>query len=69
MLIAFANEEFGFGQQAMLQGTLQVLKETWRLLGGEVTQEFSAEEVEGIVPLVEVDEQEPEQCCLVVWVV
>ena len=53
----------------MLQGTLQVLKETWRLLGGELTQEFSAEEVKGIVPLVEVDEQEPEQRCLVVWVV
>ena len=53
----------------MLQGTLQVLKETWRLLGGELTQEFSAEEVEGVVPLVQVDEQEPEQRSLVVWVI
>ena len=69
LLVAFVNEEFGFGEQAMLQGTLQVLEETWRLLGGELGQEFSTEEVEGVVPLVEVDEQEPQKRCLEVWVV
>jgi len=69
LLVAFVNEEFGFGEQAVLQGTLQILKETWRLLRWELGQEFSAEEVEGVVPLVEVDEQEPEQRCLEIWVV
>jgi hypothetical protein len=50
--VDFVNKEFGFAKQAMLEGTLQILKETLRLLSVDVGHEFSAEEVEGVIPLV-----------------
>jgi len=36
----------------MLEGTLQILKEGLRLLWVNMGHKFSAEEVEGVIPLV-----------------
>jgi hypothetical protein len=52
LLVDLADKEFGFAKQAMLKGTLQILKETLRLLSVDVGHEFSAQEVEGVVSLV-----------------
>jgi hypothetical protein len=50
--VDFVDKEFGFAKQAMLKGTLQILKEALRLLSVDLGHEFSAQEVEGVIPLV-----------------